>query len=67
VYKSCASQSGLKGAKVVAEIAPLPCGEITVHEIGVTIEETVAGPIAVEQLSKRSGRVLLIGSAWLAS
>jgi hypothetical protein len=30
LYKSCASQSGLKGAKVVAEIAPLPGGEITV-------------------------------------
>jgi hypothetical protein len=30
LYKSCASQSGLKGAEVVAEIAPLPGGEITV-------------------------------------
>jgi hypothetical protein len=30
LYKSCASQSGLKGAEVVAEIAPLPSGEITV-------------------------------------
>jgi hypothetical protein len=30
LYKSCASESGLKGAKVVAEIASLPSGEITV-------------------------------------
>jgi hypothetical protein len=49
LYKSCASQSGLKGAEVVAEIAPLPGGEITVQEIGVTIEEFKADPIAVEQ------------------
>jgi hypothetical protein len=30
LYKSCASQSGLKGAKIVAKIASLPDGEITV-------------------------------------
>jgi hypothetical protein len=30
LYKSCASQSRLKGAKVVAEIASLPSGEVTV-------------------------------------
>jgi hypothetical protein len=42
-------QSGLKGAEVVAEIALLPVGEITVNEVGVTTEETVADPIAVEQ------------------
>jgi hypothetical protein len=39
----------LKGAKVVAEIAPLPSGEITIHETGVTIEEIVVDPIMVEQ------------------
>ena len=42
----------MKGAEVVAEIAPLPVGEINVHEMGVTIEETIADPIAVEQLSQ---------------
>jgi hypothetical protein len=30
LYKSCASQSELKGAEVVAEIAPLPVSEINV-------------------------------------
>jgi hypothetical protein len=42
----------LKGVEVVAEIAPLTVGEINVHEMGVTIEETIADPIAVEQLSQ---------------
>jgi hypothetical protein len=36
LYKSCARQSGLKGVEVVAEIASLPGGEITVQETGVT-------------------------------
>jgi hypothetical protein len=49
---SCASQSGLKGAEVVAEITPLPDGEITVHETGVTTKETIADPIMVEQPSQ---------------
>jgi hypothetical protein len=49
LYKTCASQSGLKGAEVVAEIARLSDGEITVHETGLTIEETIADPITVEQ------------------
>jgi hypothetical protein len=30
LYKSCASESGLKGAEVVAEITSLPSGEITI-------------------------------------
>jgi hypothetical protein len=30
LYKSYASESGLKGTKVIAEIASLPSGEITV-------------------------------------
>jgi hypothetical protein len=42
----------LKGADVVAEIALLSDGEIIVHETGVTTEETIADPIAVEQLSQ---------------
>jgi hypothetical protein len=50
LYKSCASQTGLKGAEVVAEIAPLPSCEIIVHETSVTKEEIIADPIAVEQL-----------------
>jgi hypothetical protein len=49
LYKSCSSQSGLKGAKVVAEIAPLPSGEITMYETGVTTEEIIVDPITVEQ------------------
>jgi hypothetical protein len=49
LYKSCASQSGLKGDEIVAKIAPLPGGEIIIHETGVTTEEIVADPIAVEQ------------------
>jgi hypothetical protein len=49
LYKSCASESGFKGAQVVAEIALLSGGEITVHETGVMKEETIAVPIVVEQ------------------
>jgi hypothetical protein len=37
LYKSCAS--GLKGIKVVTEIAPLPVDEINVQKTGVTTEE----------------------------
>jgi hypothetical protein len=36
LYKSCASQSELKGAEVVGVIVLLSAGEITVHEDGVT-------------------------------
>jgi hypothetical protein len=42
----------LKAAKVVAEIALLPVGEITLHEMDVMKEETIADPIAVEQSSQ---------------
>jgi hypothetical protein len=49
LYKFCASQSGLKGVEVVSKIASLPIDEINVHDIGVTIEETIADPIEVEQ------------------
>jgi hypothetical protein len=42
----------LKGDEVVAEIALLHVGEITVNDVGVTTEETVADPITVEQLSQ---------------
>jgi hypothetical protein len=49
LYKSCATQFGLKGAEVVAKIAPLPGGDIIVQETSVTTEEIVADPIAVEQ------------------
>jgi hypothetical protein len=42
----------LKGAEVVAEIVSLPGGEITIQETGVTTEEIVADPIAVEQLTQ---------------
>jgi hypothetical protein len=52
LYKTCASQSGLKGAEVVAEMAPLPGGEITVHETGMRIEKTIADPITVDQSSQ---------------
>jgi hypothetical protein len=52
LYKSCASQSGLKGVEVVGVIAPLFAGEITVHEDGVITEETIANPITIEQPSE---------------
>jgi hypothetical protein len=52
LYKSCASQSGLKGAEIVGVIAPLSAGEITVHEDGVTTEKTIADPITIEQPSQ---------------
>jgi hypothetical protein len=52
LYKSCASQSGLKGAEVVGVITPLSAGEITVHEDRVTTEEIIADPITIEQLSQ---------------
>jgi hypothetical protein len=52
LYKSCASESGLKGAEVVAEITLLPSGQITVQETGVTAEEIIVDPIAVEQASQ---------------
>jgi hypothetical protein len=42
----------LKGAKIVAEIAPLPGGGVTVKETGVTTEEIIAGPIAGEHASQ---------------
>jgi hypothetical protein len=42
----------LKGVEVVGVIAPLSAGEITVHEDGVTTEETIADPITIEQPSQ---------------
>jgi hypothetical protein len=48
LYKSCASESGLKGAEIVAEVALLSSDEIIVQETGVTTEEIVVDPIAVE-------------------
>jgi hypothetical protein len=42
----------LKGAEVVEVIAPLSAGEITVHKDGVTMEETIADPIVIEQPSQ---------------
>jgi hypothetical protein len=53
LYKSYASESELKAVEVVEEITPLSAYEITVHETGVTMEETIADPIAVEQLSQK--------------
>jgi hypothetical protein len=42
----------LKDAEVVGVIAPLFAGEITVHEDRVTMEETIADPITIEQPSQ---------------
>jgi hypothetical protein len=42
----------LKGVEVVGVIAPLSVGEITVHEDRVTVEETIADPITIEQPSQ---------------
>jgi hypothetical protein len=52
LYKTFTSQSGLKGAKVVVEMTSLSASEIIVHETCLTTEETIADPIAVEQLSQ---------------
>jgi hypothetical protein len=52
LYKSYASEAGLKGAEVVAKIALLPSGEITVQKTGVTTEEIVVDLIVVEQASQ---------------
>jgi hypothetical protein len=38
----------LKGAEVVAEIASLSSGEITIQETDITTEEIVVDPIVVE-------------------
>jgi hypothetical protein len=51
MYKSCVSESGLKGAGVVEEIALLPSGEITVQEMGVPTKEIVVDRIAVQHAS----------------
>jgi hypothetical protein len=42
----------LKGTEVVGVIAPLSVGEITMHEDGVTTEETIADHIPIEQPSQ---------------
>jgi hypothetical protein len=52
LYKSCASQSGFKGAEVVVEIALLSLDEINVHEMDMMTEETIDVPITVEQPSQ---------------
>jgi hypothetical protein len=52
LYKSCANEPRLKGAEVVAKIAPLPSGEIIVQEMGVLTEEIIVDHIAVEQASQ---------------
>jgi hypothetical protein len=56
LYKFYASQYGLTGVEVVAEIATLSVGEINVHNTGVMIEETIADLIAMEQPSQDEWR-----------
>jgi hypothetical protein len=48
LYKTCTRDSELKGIDVVAECTPLPAGEKTVHETGITTEEIRVDPIAME-------------------
>jgi hypothetical protein len=48
LYRTCTRDSGLKGAEVVAEYAPLPSGEMTVHETSITTEEIIVDSIVVE-------------------
>jgi hypothetical protein len=38
--------------QVVAEMTPLPGGEMIVHKTGITTEEIIADPIALEQPSQ---------------
>jgi hypothetical protein len=52
LYNTCAMDSGLKGAEVVAECASLLDGEMTVHRTGMTIEEIIVDLIIVEVLSQ---------------
>jgi hypothetical protein len=42
----------LKGAEVITEMVSLSGGEITVHNTGLTTNEIIADPIAVEKLSQ---------------
>jgi hypothetical protein len=42
----------LKDVEVVAEMTTLCGGEITVHETGLTTDETIADPITMEQPSQ---------------
>jgi hypothetical protein len=51
LYKSCARDSRLKGAKIVAEVVPLMGGEMLVQGTGMT-EEVIVDPIVVEQPSQ---------------
>jgi hypothetical protein len=51
LYKTCARDFGLKAAEVVAEVVPLPGGEMTVHGTGMMTEEVIANPIVMEQMS----------------
>jgi hypothetical protein len=48
LYNIYARDSGLKGVDVVVECAPLPDNEIIVHMPGMTMEEIIVDPIAVE-------------------
>jgi hypothetical protein len=48
LYKTCARDSGLKDAEVVAECAPLSGGEMNVHGTGMTTKEIIADLIVVE-------------------
>jgi hypothetical protein len=43
----------LKGAEIVGVIALLSAGEITVHEDGMTMKETIADPITIEQPNQK--------------
>jgi hypothetical protein len=56
LYKTCARDSWLKGAKVVAEYTLLPSGEMTVHGMGITTKEIIVDPIAVEVPSQEECR-----------
>jgi hypothetical protein len=66
LHKTYARDSGLKGAEVVAECAPLHGGVMTVHMMGMTMEGIIVDPIVIEVPSEERG-VLLIGSAWVES
>jgi hypothetical protein len=46
----------LKGAEAVAEMTPLSGDEITMHGTGVTIGETIADHIALEQVSQEESQ-----------
>jgi hypothetical protein len=48
LYKTCARDSGLKGAEIVAKCALLSTNEMTVHGTRITAEDIIVDSITME-------------------